>query len=88
MTVEAAHFPDTAPQLPEASVSSSQSPATSSRPGLPSPLYGSGAAPLTEVDYQPDLPQPNTYRLDHWNESLRGLNNPRGKGENDAIVTE
>ena len=24
-------------------------------------------------------------RLDHWSESLRGLNNPRGRGENDAI---
>ena len=26
--------------------------------------------------------------FDHWNESLRCLNNPRGRGENDAIVTE
>ena len=24
--------------------------------------------------------------IGHWNESLRGLNNPRGQGENDAIV--
>ena len=23
-------------------------------------------------------------RLDHWSESLRGLNNPRGRGEDDA----
>ena len=28
------------------------------------------------------------YRLDYWNESLRGLNNRRGWGEKDAIVTE
>ena len=27
----------------------------------------------------------STLRLDHWSESLRGLNNPRGRGENDAI---
>ncbi|CAI8033784.1 hypothetical protein GBAR_LOCUS19057 [Geodia barretti] len=63
MAVEAAHFPDTTPQLPEASVSSSQSLATSSQPGLSSPLHvstGSGASPLTEVEYQPDLPQPTT----------------------------
>ncbi|CAI8041005.1 hypothetical protein GBAR_LOCUS22788 [Geodia barretti] len=58
MTVEAAHFPDTTPQLPEASVSSSQSPATSSQPGLSSPVHGSVASAFTEVDYQPDLPQP------------------------------
>ncbi|CAI8028793.1 Ankyrin repeat domain-containing protein 50 [Geodia barretti] len=61
MAVEAAHFPDTTPALvPEASVSSSQSPATSSQPGLSSPVHGSGASPLTEVDCQPDLPQPTT----------------------------
>ncbi|CAI8051472.1 hypothetical protein GBAR_LOCUS28177, partial [Geodia barretti] len=61
VAVEAAHFLDTTPALaPEASVSSSQSPAISSQPGLPSPLHGSGASPLTEVDYQPDLPQPTT----------------------------
>ncbi|CAI8030874.1 hypothetical protein GBAR_LOCUS17520, partial [Geodia barretti] len=41
MTVVAAHFPDSTPALvPEASVSSSQSPATSSQPGLSSPLHG------------------------------------------------
>ncbi|CAI7999975.1 hypothetical protein GBAR_LOCUS2823 [Geodia barretti] len=60
MTVEAAHIPDSTQALvPEASVSSSQSPATSSQPGLSSLLHGSGASPLTEVDYQPDLPQPS-----------------------------
>ncbi|CAI8028766.1 TNF receptor-associated factor 4 [Geodia barretti] len=61
VAVEAAHFPDATPALvAEASVSSSQSPATSSQPGLSSLLHGSGASPLTEVDYQPDLPQPTT----------------------------
>ncbi|CAI8018730.1 hypothetical protein GBAR_LOCUS11350 [Geodia barretti] len=40
-------------------VSSSQSPATSSQLGLSSPLHGSGASPLTEVDSQSDLPQPS-----------------------------
>ena len=28
------------------------------------------------------------YRLDHWNESLRGLKTLVGRGENDTIVTE
>ncbi|CAI8021635.1 hypothetical protein GBAR_LOCUS12812, partial [Geodia barretti] len=59
MAVEAAQFPDTTPQLPAASVSSSQSPATSTQPGLSSPLHGSGASVFTEVDYQSDLPQPS-----------------------------
>ncbi|CAI8024815.1 hypothetical protein GBAR_LOCUS14380, partial [Geodia barretti] len=67
MTLEAAHFPDTTPVvLPKASVSSysSQSPATSSQPG-------SGASPLTEVDYQPDLPQPSPMTTQYVQAKIR-----------------